>query len=171
MACISRRASTSVIFPAVARALSASRRQWSASYVGCTTSPHLPPPSRERQIFRSVPIRNFNNGYGIFHADPRARTWNWRLLTNWRARTSSAKFIAIRNGARPQDARAMRKMRLGSTLPHRERERDPDTDRRQAAHDQCEPGNLANLGRDRSPHRCTPASPVPMNWDWGRWVP
>ena len=95
MACISRRASTSVIFPAVARALSASRRQWSASYVGCTTSPHLPPPSRERQIFRSVPNRNFNNGYGIFHAGRRARTWNWRLFTNWRARTSAAKFITI----------------------------------------------------------------------------
>jgi len=74
-------------------------------------------------------------------------------------------------GARPQDARATREMRSGSTLPHRERERDPDTDRRQAAHDQCEPGNLANLGRDRSPHRCTPASPVPMNWDWGVGFP
>jgi hypothetical protein len=69
MACISCRASTSVIFPAVARPFSASRRQWSASYVGCTTSPHLPPSSSERQIFRSVPIRNFKNGYGVFHAD------------------------------------------------------------------------------------------------------
>jgi len=49
---ISCRASASVIFPAVARAPSASRRQWSASYVGCTISPHLPPrrPNAETSI-------------------------------------------------------------------------------------------------------------------------
>src|SRR5262249_15684816 len=143
MVCISYRASASVIFPAAARAPSASRRQWSASYVGCTVIPPSPAPSLERQSLCSVPVRDFTNGYGVFTRTGGARTMELEALHELARKNNAplAKPITIAL----ERVRGTRELLAGPPLPPRQRERDPDPHHREAAYDKCSPDTPANL--------------------------
>src|SRR5262249_54528018 len=117
MVCISCRASTSIIFPAVVRASCASRRQWSASYLGCTDFPHLQPPvDRTLQLRFGSPSRNFKIGYGtLLGVASGVRTINLKALQELRTHEQHpcTKLITPRaSGSRSRSQRG--RVELGS---------------------------------------------------------